>query len=205
MSPLITARPGRVLVAKPDERARDCGWDRPTKLLVANCWTLLAWMWSPKKLIPLTWRWCGSLLAGTDWVDRLNCVMRGSLTDTSSSGTATCERLKELWVVMDDWGRPMSGANDESTDTGGRRSSFCSVTACASHSDSIHSNLLLMLRWIASDWCLEGAERCNSNRSCSRSTICPSMSKFPRGFWVVKSVKACAARIVGQVKRMSLL
>ena len=48
-------------------------------------------------------------------------------------------------------------------------------------------NLFLMLQWIASDWCLEGSDR---------STSCPSMSKFPRGFWVVKSVKARAASLI---------
>ena len=152
-------------------------------------------MRSPKNIVPLTWRWCGSLLTGTDWVDRLNCVIRVSLIGTNSSGTTSLERFRELWGARDDWGRTIPGANDESTGTG-RRSSFYSVTACASHSDSIHSNLLLMLRWIASDWCLEGADKCNSSSSCSRLTGCTSISKFPWGFWVVKSVRAWAASLI---------
>ena len=53
-----------------------------------------------------------------------------------------------------------------------------------------------MLRWIASDWYLEGADKCNSSNSCSRSTGWPSISKFPQGFWLVKSVRAWAASLI---------
>ena len=55
-----------------------------------------------------------------------------------------------------------------------------------------------MLRWKASDWSLEGADKCNSSNSCLKLTGCPAMSKFPQGFWVVKSVRAWAASLIGE-------
>ena len=90
-------RPGRVLVARPDWRTRECCWCRPTRLLAANFWTLFAWIRSPKKLVPLTWRWCGSRCAGTDSVDKLNWVNLVFLVSASSSGAASLGRFKELF------------------------------------------------------------------------------------------------------------
>jgi len=185
-------RPGRVLVARPDWRTRECCWCRPTRLLAANFWTLFAWIRSPKKLVPLTWRWCGSRCTGTDSVDKLNLVNLVSLVSASSSGAASLGRFKEFFAAIDDWGRTTTGVDEHDK--------WCSlswVKACASNFDSIHASLLLMLRWIASDWYFLGADICNSNNNCSKWSGLSVGPKTPVGFSVVHYVKVWLASLMG--------